>query len=124
MEGITKPTKPYDVNNPKQLRRIKAYYKRLQERVDGNFALEADEKQDLVQIGLLLATHARQELQKAKLQAALDKALEQALYDKERAETEIAAIGEERKALLLRADLPRQEQLEELAKLQKAETLE
>ena len=121
MESLTKPPKPYNLDDPKAGRKIRAYYKRLNERLEGNYELSTEEKQDLVQIGLLIATYDKKAAEEAKLQAALNEALEQALHDKEQAQIELAAIQQERLALLARSDLPRQEQLEELAKLSQAE---
>ena len=121
MESLVKPTKPYNLKDPKAGRRVRAYYKRLQERLDRNIALSVEEKQDLVQIGILIATFDKQQAEEQKLQEALEKALDQAIHDKERAETELAAIQQERLALLARTDLQRQEQLEELNKLSQAE---
>ena len=121
MESLVKPKKPYNLDDPKASRKIRAYYGRLKQRLEGNFELSTEEKQDLVQIGLLIATHDKQQTQEQKLQEALDKALDQAVHDKERAQIELAAIQQERRALLARTDIQRQDQLEELSKLNQAE---
>ena len=83
MESLVKPKKPYNLDDPKASRKIRAYYGRLKQRLEGNFELSTEEKQDLVQIGLLIATHDKQQTQEQKLQEALDKALDQAVHHKE-----------------------------------------
>ena len=53
----TKPLTPYNIEDPKEGRRIRTYYKSLKNRFDNNIELTDTEKQELVSLGILISNH-------------------------------------------------------------------
>ena len=61
-----KPTKPYDFNEPHQVRKIKAYYQSQKNRLEGGFYLSAEEKEELVDLGKRISAFDKEQKEKEK----------------------------------------------------------
>ena len=70
------PTKPYNFEDPKAVRRYKAYCKALTDRVQGGTALSSKEKAVLKELGKLIIEHTKKEEAKAQEQRLLNLALD------------------------------------------------